>query len=242
MPDSDTITDFLLALYGLLFIGGCTVATVSPVVSPLALISIILIAVSLKKLKKLFLFSVICLITTCTIIAMPLYDFSEVGWGITLLIPALGIGFITRTKNLRPIWLSAIRVLFEPIIASVIFGYIVLGFVIMFYGLLPALIGSGGVNSLNASKAVLFIVVLSVYILGGFLVIALPASLTRVCLDIYTIIVRYIRYKTIDEVPEPEIRIRMSFHDLYVRFLVWLGAAPPSGYEHLLSEEEDIRT
>jgi hypothetical protein len=29
----------------------------------------------------------------------------------------------------------------------------------------------------------------------------------------------------------------MKLYDLYVRFLVWLGAAPPSGYEHLLEQD-----
>lgn len=29
----------------------------------------------------------------------------------------------------------------------------------------------------------------------------------------------------------------MKLYDLYVRFLVWLGAAPPPGYEHLLEQD-----
>jgi hypothetical protein len=29
----------------------------------------------------------------------------------------------------------------------------------------------------------------------------------------------------------------MGLYELYVRFMVWLGAAPPPGYEHLLSKD-----
>ena len=31
-------------------------------------------------------------------------------------------------------------------------------------------------------------------------------------------------------------------YDLYVRFMIWLGAAPPSGYEHLLPKTKKVNT
>lgn len=31
----------------------------------------------------------------------------------------------------------------------------------------------------------------------------------------------------------------MKFYELYIRFLVWLGAAPPSGYEYLLPKDKN---
>ena len=32
----------------------------------------------------------------------------------------------------------------------------------------------------------------------------------------------------------------MRFYDLYIRFLVWLGAAPPPGYEYLLTKDKNM--
>ena len=37
---------------------------------------------------------------------------------------------------------------------------------------------------------------------------------------------------------ELDVDLTEEMKDLYIRFLIWLGAAPPEGYEHLVSSEQ----